>query len=69
VSVKETSVVCIIDDTGGIVREAKLASDPEALLAVLTNNAYCFKRIGLEGTAVAVALHAFSPKRACGDLR
>jgi hypothetical protein len=30
VSVKETSV-CIVDDTGGIVREAKLASGPEAL--------------------------------------
>jgi hypothetical protein len=30
VSVKETSV-CIVDDTGGIVREAKLASEPEAL--------------------------------------
>jgi hypothetical protein len=30
VSVKETSV-CIVDDMGGIVREAKLASEPEAL--------------------------------------
>ena len=34
VSVKETSV-CIVDDTGRIVREAKVASEPEALLAVL----------------------------------
>ena len=30
VSVKETSV-CIADDAGKIVREAKLASEPEAL--------------------------------------
>src|SRR6187399_593383 len=47
VSVKDTSV-CIVDDTGKIVREVKVASEPEALLAVLTNSAYRFKRIGLE---------------------
>ena len=47
VSVKETSV-CIVDDTGKIVREVKVASEPEALLAVLKNPAYHFKRIGLE---------------------
>src|SRR5215204_5369683 len=47
VSVKETRV-CIVDDTGKIVREVKVASEPEALLAVLTNSAYHFKRIGLE---------------------
>jgi transposase len=37
-----------VDDTGRIVREVKVASEPEALLAVLTNPAYRFKRIGLE---------------------
>src|SRR5215207_5302462 len=47
VSVKETSV-CIVDDTGRIVREVKVASEPDALLAVLTNPAYQLKRIGLE---------------------
>src|SRR5260370_38995963 len=47
VSVKETSI-CIVDDTGRIVREVKTASEPEALLQVLTNPAYHFKRIGLE---------------------
>jgi hypothetical protein len=47
VSVKETSV-CIVDDSGKIVREVKVASEPEALLAVLKNPAYHFKRIGLE---------------------
>jgi transposase len=47
VSVKETNV-CIVDDAGKIVREVKVASEPEALLAVLTNPAYRFKRIGLE---------------------
>ena len=47
VSVKETSI-CIVDDTGKIVREVKVASEPEALLQVLMNPAYHFKRIGLE---------------------
>jgi transposase len=47
VSVKDTSV-CIVDDTGKIVREVKVASEPDELLQVLTNAAYCFKRIGLE---------------------
>ena len=47
VSVKETSV-CIVDDTGKIVREVKVASEPDALLAELTNPAYRLERIGLE---------------------
>jgi transposase len=47
VSVKDTSV-CIVDDTGKIVREVKVASEPDALLPVLTNPTYHFKRIGLE---------------------
>src|SRR5437016_7391421 len=47
VSVKETSI-CIVGDTGRIVKEVKVASEPEALLKVLVNPAYRFKRIGLE---------------------
>ena len=47
VSVKETSV-CIVDDTGKIVREVKVVSEPEMLLGVLKNPGYHFKRIGLE---------------------
>jgi hypothetical protein len=45
VSVKETSV-CIVDDGGKIVREVRVASEPEALLQVLTNTIYRFKRVG-----------------------
>jgi len=47
VSVKETSV-CIVDETGKITREVKVASEPDALMAVLTNPVYHFKRVGLE---------------------
>jgi transposase len=52
VSVKETSV-CIVDDAGKIVREARVASEPEALLQVLTNTLYRFKRVGLEAGALS----------------
>ena len=65
VSVKEASV-CIVDDTGKIVREVKVASEPEALLAVLKNPAYHFKRIGLgSGTRCRNGFTALSPRRAC----
>jgi transposase len=45
VSVKDTSV-CVVDDAGKIVREVKVASQPDALLTVLRSPAYHFKRIG-----------------------
>jgi len=57
VSVKETSV-CIVDDTGRIVREAKVASEPEALLAVLNNPSYRFRRIGLEAGPLSQWLYS-----------
>jgi len=47
ISVKETSV-CIVDDAGRLVREVKVASEPDALLQVLTTPGLAFKRIGLE---------------------
>ncbi len=47
VSVNDTSV-CIVDDTGKIAREVKVASEPDALLRILKNPVYHFKRIGLE---------------------
>ena len=55
VSVKETSV-CIVDDTGKIVREARVASEPEALLQVLT--IYRFKRVGLEAGPLSQWLYS-----------
>ncbi len=57
VSVKETSV-CIVDETGRIVREVKVASEPAALLAVLTNPGYHFKRVGLEAGPLSQWLYS-----------
>jgi transposase len=57
VSVKETSV-CIVDDAGKIVREARVASEPEALQQVLASNTYRFKRIGLEAGPLSQWLYS-----------
>ena len=57
VSVKETSV-CIVDDTGRIIREVKVASEPDALLAVLKTPSYHFKRIGLEAGPLSQWLYS-----------
>jgi transposase len=57
VSVKETSV-CIVDDAGKIVREVRVASEPEALLQVLTNAIYRFKRVGLEAGPLSQWLYS-----------
>jgi transposase len=57
VSVKETSV-CIVDDAGKLVREARVASEPEALLQVLTNTIYRFKRVGLEAGPLSQWLYS-----------
>ena len=57
VSVKETSV-CIVDETGKIIREVKVMSEPEALLTVLASPAYHFKRIGLEAAPLSQWLYS-----------
>jgi len=57
VSVKDTSV-CIVDETGKIVREVKVASEPDALLTVLKNRTYHFKRIGLEAGPLSQWLYS-----------
>ena len=68
VSVKETSV-CILDDAGKIVKEVKVASEPQALLKVLANPAYRFKRIGLEAGPLSQWLFsALAQSRVASDL-
>src|SRR5947209_3827679 len=57
VSVKETSV-CIVDDAGKIVREVRVASEPEALLQVLTNNIDRLARVGLEAGPLSQWLYS-----------
>ena len=65
VSVKETSV-CIVDDAGTIVREAKVASGPVAVAELWTSPGFHFKRIGMASPpAVRNGFTAHLPKQAC----
>jgi transposase len=57
VSVNETSI-CIVDDTGRIIREVKVASEPGALLQVLKSGSCRFKRIGLEAGPLSQWLYS-----------
>jgi transposase len=54
----ELSSLCVLDATGRIVREAKVASEPEALIGVLTGLALPLARIGLEAGPLSQWLHA-----------
>ena len=47
-----------VDDAGKIVREARVATEPEALLQVLTNTLYRLKRVGLEAGPLSQWLYS-----------
>src|SRR5204863_8096550 len=44
----EYSSICVVDATGNIVREDKIASEPEVLIAWFGSLGYALARIGLE---------------------
>ena len=52
----ELSSVCVVDAQGKIVREAKVASEPEALLAFFGSLGFAVKRIGLEAGHCRVSM-------------
>jgi transposase len=56
VSLEETAI-CVVDETGHVVREARAASEPEALAAALTEVALPLERIGLEACSLTAWLH------------
>jgi hypothetical protein len=57
VSLEESSV-CIVDATGTIVREVKIASEPEALVRYFDELELPVGRIGLEAGPLSQWLHA-----------
>jgi transposase len=54
----EQSSVCVVDATGRIVRETKVASEPEALVRFLRGLGLPVTRIGLEAGPLSQWLHA-----------
>ena len=54
----ERSSVCVVDATGKIVREAKVASEPEALVGFCRELGLVVARIGLEAGPLSQWLHA-----------
>jgi transposase len=54
----ESSSLCVVDATGRVVREAKIASEPEALTAWLKNLGLEIVRIGLEAGPLSQWLYS-----------
>ena len=57
VSLKLSSV-CVVDGTGRIVREGKVASEPDALVGYLRGSGLVLTRVGLEAGPLSQWLHA-----------
>ena len=54
----EQSSVCVVDGTGRIVREAKVPSEPVALVRFFAQLGVVVTRIGLEAGPLSQWLHA-----------
>jgi transposase len=58
----EWSSVCIVDASGKIVRETKVASEPEVLVEFFKGLSFPVTRIGLEaGSVVSVVARGAGP--------
>jgi transposase len=56
VSLEETAI-CIVDETGEVIRELRAASEPDALVETLAATGLEFERIGLEACSLSSWLH------------
>lgn len=56
VSLEETAI-CIVDETGRIMREMRTASEPQALIKALSESDLPLERIGLEACSLTAWLH------------
>src|SRR6266478_1366924 len=54
----ELSSVCVVDGRGKIVKEAKVASEPEALVYFLKELGFAVDRVGFEAGPLSQWLHA-----------
>jgi len=56
VSLDETAV-CVVDEEGRIVKEARVPSEPEALVGLFRGLGLALERIGLEACSLSAWLH------------
>src|SRR3954468_18058346 len=72
VSLEETAI-CVVDAAGQIVREARVASEPEALVAFFEACGVAVERIGLEACLLWPGLKGGRPRPAlpaiCSEAR
>jgi transposase len=61
----EQSSICVVDGTGRIVREAKVASEPEALIRFFNRLGVVVTRIGLEAGPLSQWLHGGLRQAGC----
>jgi transposase len=54
----EASHLCVVDEAGTVVKEAKVASEPEALVSWFSALDFAMKRIGLEAGPLSQWLYA-----------
>lgn len=51
------TAICVVDETGQIMKEARAASEPEALDALLSTLGLPLERLGLEACSLTAWLH------------
>lgn len=56
VSLEETAI-CVVEESGGIVREARVASEPEVLIGFFASLGMVMERIGLEACSLSAWLY------------
>src|SRR5262249_41252837 len=54
----ESASLCVVDATGRIMREAKVASEPEVLIGWFRDHGFTATRIGLEAGPLSQWLYA-----------
>jgi hypothetical protein len=59
----EETAICIIDETGAIVREARVVSEPDALVAFFDALGMTLELVGLEACSLTALLHQGPDKR------
>jgi transposase len=53
----EETAICVVDETGLIMKEARAASEPEALDTLLSSLGLPLERLGLETCSLTAWLH------------